>query len=151
MSVPGRSADPMGGARDIASQRGEFGREFGAQQRQSQAQQANAIREKLDKYASSTKGSRDEAIARRDALKSGTRPGLSSAELREAFKDDMEEWRDAFRIGRADWQAQRDQWLVDAETLTPEQWTQRRADWFDMRDAWIAQQRERAGTIQPVG
>ena len=151
MSVPGRSGDAMGGARDIASQRGQFGRDFAEQQRQTQAEQAKLMRERAEDYRRDSMGARAEALARRDALKSGQRPGLSSEELRAAFKDDLEEWRDAFRIGRADWQAQRDQWLVDAETLTPEQWTQRRADWFDARDAWIAKQKDWAGTVKPAG
>jgi hypothetical protein len=33
----------------------------------------------------------------------------------------------------------REQWLVDANALTGEQWALRRANWFTARDAWIAQ------------
>lgn len=54
------------------------------------------------------------------------------------MKEDMEAFRDAFRVGRQEWQALRDQWLVDRASLTPEQWAQRRLDWFAMRDSWIA-------------
>jgi hypothetical protein len=146
MSVPGRTMDPMGSARDIASQRGQFGRDFAEQQKMNRAEQAQMMRERVEDYSAKSAERRAEALARRDATKAGANPGLSSKELRAEFKADMEAWREAFRVGRKDWQDQRDQWLVDADSLTPEQWAERRAAWFEARDAWIARQKDWAAT-----
>lgn len=146
MSVPGRSAEPMGSARDIAGQRGQFGRDFAEQQRQTQAERAQMIRDRIENYSSQSSDRRAEAFARRDAAKNGAAPGLSSKELRAEFKADMEEWRDAFGIGRRDWQEQRNQWIVDADSLTPQQWAEHRATWFEARDAWIAKQKDWAAS-----
>ncbi len=142
MSVPGQSSDPMSAARSIANERGQFGRDFAEQQKMNQAEQAQMIRDRIDHYTGQSAERRSAAMAMRDAAKSGTNPGLSSKELRAQFKDDMEAWRDAFNIGRKDWKDQRDQWLVDADSLTPEQWAERRAAWFEARDAWIAKQKD---------
>jgi len=138
MSVPGRSADARGTARDIANQRGQFGRDFAEQRRMTQAEQAQLYRDRLNAYRGASDARRADALARAEAARAGRG---SKADARAALKRDMEEWRDAFQIGRSDWQAQRDQWLLDRDTLTPEQWTQRRADWFAARDAWIARQK----------
>jgi hypothetical protein len=78
------------------------------------------------------------------AARAGRRlPANADRKIRDALKDDIDEWRDQFRVGRTEWHDMRAQWIVDRKSLTPEQWAQRRADWFAARDTWIAQHRDR--------
>ena len=70
-------------------------------------------------------------------------PPHADRDIRNALKDDIDSFRDEFRLGRSEWQALRDQWIADRASLTPEQWAQRRADWFTARDNWIATHRDR--------
>lgn len=140
MTVPGHSGDARGTAQDIASQHGQFGRDFAEQQRTSQADQARMIRDKVDKFTTSSQDRRTQALAMRDAARAGKSVGESSEEIRAQLKQDMEDWRDTFRVDRKAWQQVRDEMLVDAGTITPAQWAERRAQWFDLRDQWIAKQ-----------
>jgi len=87
---------------------------------------------------------RDAARAQAAALKAGRGASASPKDIRNELKEDMDAWRDQFRIGRADWQRERDQWLSEREGMTAADWAARRADWFAARDAWIAQQVDRA-------
>lgn len=73
-------------------------------------------------------------------------PENADRESRKALTQDIDTWRSEFTVGRKDWQAMRDQWIVDRKSLTPAQWAQRRADWFAIRDAWIAKNKAYAGT-----
>lgn len=138
ISPPGRS--DMGdrgastSARDIASQRGAFGRDFAADRRVSPEQRQAMVQER-----------RSLAMQYAQAARAGRPlPRNADRDIRTELGSDINEWRDEFKVGRAEWQAMRDQWIVDRKLLTPAQWAQRRADWFATRDAWIARNRERA-------
>ena len=139
MSVPGQSGNPVGGARDIESQRGQFGRDF-AREQQTRAEDVRRYQTALDRYEKKSRSHRDEALAAVAELKAGRGQGLSAKDVRDALRDDMEEWRDTFNVGRETWQAQRDQWLSEREGMTAADWAARRAAWFAARDNWIAQQ-----------
>ena len=131
----------MDRAHDIAAQRGEFGRTFAEQQRMN----ADQHRLQAQQYQALAQQRRADAMATAQAARRGARlTDEDGNRIRSALKQDMEAWREAFRIGRSDWQAMRDQWLVDRETLTPQQWAEQRAAWFAARDAWIANQRTMA-------
>jgi hypothetical protein len=151
MTVPGQTDDPRSAASDIASQRGQFGRDFAQQQKMNQADQARMIRDRVRDYTTSTDRDRTEALKMRDEARTGKPVRQSSQEIRAQLKQDMENWRDTFKVGRKDWQQVRDQILVDAGTLTPAQWAERRAQWFDARDQWIAKQVEWAQTHGGTG
>lgn len=137
ISPPGLSGGGMGTrdlARGIADQRGQFGRDFAAQQHLT----ANELRAQAQQH-------RADAMAMAQAVRGGADlPESAAARIRAALKADIEAWREEFRVGRQAWQAMRDQWLVDRASLTAEQWAQRRADWFAARDAWIATQKATA-------
>ena len=122
----------------IASSQGQVGRDFAAQQR------ADAMARVQD-YRARAEQRKADALARAAAARAGSpMTAADAARNRDALKADMEAWREAFNIGRRDWQAQRDQWLVDRTSLTPQQWALQRANWFAARDAWIAQQMQMA-------
>ena len=127
VTPPGRTDNPRDAARDIAEQRGQFGRDFAARQGSERAREA---RERSAER-------RDRAFAMRDAARRGEGMDMSSDDIREELRGDMEGWRDEFRIDRASWQQLRDQWIADRDSLTKEQWAERRAQWFDVRDAWV--------------
>lgn len=148
MSVPGRSAEPRGAASDIASQRGQFGRDHAQAQGLDRAEQARMLREVMADYRGQSEDRRQQAFAMRDNARQGNMSGMSARDIRRALREDMEEWREAFNIARRDWQAQRDLWLVDRESLTAQEWAERRASWFEARDAWIAAQVERAQDME---
>jgi hypothetical protein len=121
-------------ARGIADQRGQFGRDFAIQQHLT----ADELRAQATQH-------RADAMAMAQAVRSGTDlPDSAASRIRAAMKDDIEAWREEFRVGRQDWQAMRDQWLLDRSSLTAEQWAMRRADWFAARDAWVAAQKSTA-------
>lgn len=145
MTPPGQTDDARGAASDIASQRGQFGRDFAADRKSSQADQARQLRQVVDRYQSSSKSRRDDALAQVAAIKAGRATG-SAEDIRDALKDDMTAWKDQFRIDRQAWQAQRDQWLTERDGMTAADWAARRADWFAARDAWIAKQVDWAQT-----
>lgn len=131
ISPPGLGSDPRGSADDIAAQRGQFGRDFAAQQRLT-----------AEEYQAQAAQHRADARKLADLARSGANiPDNAKGRIRGAMKADMDAWREQFSVGRHDWQAMRDQWLVDKNSLTAAQWAQRRSDWFAARDAWIANQK----------
>jgi hypothetical protein len=118
-------------ARDIASQRGQFGRDF-AQQRRLTAQQYQALAAQR----------RADALALAQTARSGGHvPANAGPRIREALKQDIDAWRDQFQVDRRSWQAMRDQWLASRGTMTARDWAIQRANWFAARDAWIANQK----------
>ena len=140
ISSPGRTEMGDRGAsttaRDIAAQRGAFGRDFAAERRFSPEQRQAMAQER-----------RSLAMQYAQAARAGrSLPRNADRDIRKALGDDIDDWRDEFKVGRADWQAMRDQWIVDRSTLTPAQWAQRRADWFATRDGWIARNKDYAAT-----
>lgn len=149
MSPPGLAGGGMGTsdlARGIASQKGQFGRDFAARQKMS----AEERRAMAAEYQAQAQQRRADAMVWAQAARSGQQlPANASRDIRAAMKADMEAWREAFNVGRTDWQAMRDQWLVDRDTLTPQEWAQRRVDWFAARDAWIASQKAWAMAHRP--
>ena len=137
ISPPGRSDmgdhGASGSARDIATQRGAFGRDFAADRRVTPEQRQAMVQER-----------RSLAMQYAQAARAGRPlPRNADRDIRTALSSDIDEWRNEFKVGRADWQAMRDQWIIDRKSLTPAQWAQRRADWFATRDAWIARNRAR--------
>jgi len=118
-------------AQGIASQQGQFGRDF-AQQQQLTVQQ----------YQQLAAQHRADALALAQAARSGARlPPNVSPRIRLALQQDIDAWRDQFQVDRRSWQAMRDQWFAVRGTMTPQDWALRRADWFAARDAWIANQK----------
>jgi len=145
MSPPGQ----MGGAGssdragDIAGQRGDFGRQFGQEQRMTAAQRAEQTRMNVNNYRGQSEQRRAQALQYAQAARGNADlPAKASKEIRSALKSDMESWRETFQVDRKEWQAMRDQWLVDRDTLTPQQWAEQRANWFAARDAWIESQKD---------
>lgn len=137
ITAPGQMGGGMGTrdlARDIANQRGQFGRDFAEQQRLTATErQAVAQQHRAD------------AMAMAHAVRGGADlPESAAGRIRSALKADIDAWREQFTVDRKAWQAMRDQWLLDRGSLTAEQWAMRRADWFAARDAWIADQRSTA-------
>ena len=134
MTPPGSYGAGAGAAdyaRGIASQQGQFGRDFGAQQRLT-----------ADQYRAIAAQHRADALVLAQAARNGAHiPDSAAGRIREALKADMEAWRAEFTVGRKEWQAMRDQWLVDRKSLTAQQWALQRANWFAARDAWIANQK----------
>ena len=134
MTPPGQSGGGFGtsnAARDIADQRGQFGRDFAQQQHLTAAQ-----------YQAQAQQHRADALALAQAARNGDRiPASAAGRIRTALADDIDAWRDQFKVDRSNWQAMRDQWLVNRGSLTPQQWAEQRAAWFQARDAWIANQK----------
>lgn len=121
-------------AHGLASQQGQFGRDL-AQQQQERHLTA-------EQYRSQAAQHRADAVALAQAARSGARlPSNAGPRIRLALQQDIDAWRDQFRVDRASWQAMRDEWLSQRSTMTAQDWAQRRADWFAARDAWIANQR----------
>lgn len=145
ISPPGQSGGAGSAERagSIASQRGQFGRDFADQQRLTATQRAEQRRLDVAEYRGQSERRKADALAYAQAAR-GNRalPASAARDIRSALKRDMEDWRETFSVGRSDWQAMRDQWLVDKDSLTPEQWAVQRANWFSARDAWIASQKE---------
>lgn len=134
MTPPGSYGAGAGAAdyaHGIASQQGQFGRDFAAQQKLT-----------ADQYRVQAAQHRADALALAQAARSGAHiPASAAGRIRAALKADIQAWRDEFTVGRKDWQAMRDQWLVDRNSLTPQLWALQRANWFAARDAWIANQK----------
>jgi hypothetical protein len=134
MTPPGQMGGGMGTsdfAHGIASQRGQFGRDFAVQQHLTPQQ-----------YQALARQHRAEALAIAQAARNGARlPANAGPRIREALKQDIDAWRDQFQVDRRSWQAMRDQWLASRRTMTAEQWAIQRANWFAARDAWIANQK----------
>lgn len=121
-------------AHGIASQQGQFGRDFAQQQ-----QERHLTAQQYQQLAAQH---RADALALAQAARSGAPlPPNVGPRIRLALQQDIDAWRDQFQVDRRSWQAMRDQWLAERGTMTPQAWALRRADWFAMRDAWIANQR----------
>jgi len=143
---PGLSSDPLEAARAIAEDRGQFGLDFAQDQRDAHQpeltgpEQAALQRERAAQYYDNAQIRRAQAQQYSQAMRNGAElPPDAAKTLRDELKADMEVWRETFRVGREEWQDLRDQWIADRDSLTPEQWAQRRLDWFVFRDAWAAQ------------
>jgi len=121
-------------ARDIASQQGQFGRDFAAQQHLSSAElQTQAAQHRAD------------AMALAQAARAGGNiPASAGPRIKTALRFDIDAWRTQFQVDRKSWQTMRDAWLAERPNMTARDWAQRRADWFTARDAWIAAQRTTA-------
>ena len=140
ISPPGHSGfddrGASGSARDIASQRGAFGRDFAADRHLSPQEYQTLAQER-----------RSVAMQYAQAARSGHKlPDHADRDIQTALGQDIDVWRSEFKVGRNEWQAMRNQWIADRKTLTPAQWAQRRADWFATRDAWIARNKAYAAT-----
>ena len=90
------------------------------------------------------------ALARLARCGASFPPGAAER-IREALRFDLHTWRDAFQVSGQEWQAIRDEWLVERHALTAGEWAERRVLWFQERDAWIASRREWAGALRPEG
>ena len=133
MTPPGSYGGGMGTANyahDIASQQGQFGRDFADQQHLTPQQ-----------YQQAAAQHRADALALAQAGRAGKLPANVGPRIRLALQQDIEAWRDQFQVDRKAWQAMRDQWLAQRGTMTAADWAQRRLDWFAARDAWIANQK----------
>jgi hypothetical protein len=131
---PGRSAADH--ARDrAAATRDQFARDVSEFRRMSAKERAAHAAA----YRQATEPHRLNALQIAERAKTGPLPPDAGARIRQAFEADLNAWRDAFHIGGREWKAMREQWLVDANALTGEQWALQRANWFTARDAWIAQ------------
>jgi hypothetical protein len=130
-------------AHDIASQQGQFGRDFASQQHLS-AQERQQVAQQYQQMAQQRRANAMQLaqLARQGA----TFPPNASAKIRDALNEDITLWREQFQVDRKAWQAMRDQWLLDRSSLTPQQWALQRANWFAARDAWIANQKAWAST-----
>lgn len=140
ITPPGQTDDARSAAGDIVSQRGQFGRDFAADRRASQANDAQQLRDLADRFQSQSSSRREAALAQAAAARAGRLNSGSGKDIRDALEDDMEAWKTQFRIDRKAWQAQRDQWLTERDGMTAADWAARRAEWFAARDAWIAKQ-----------
>lgn len=138
MTPPGQMMGGTGGpggasayAHDLASQQGQFGRDF-ASQRRLTAQQ----------YQQQAAQRRADALVLANAARRGAHiPANAGPRIREALKQDIDAWRDQFQVDRRSWQAMRDQWLSSRGTMSAQDWAIQRANWFAARDAWIANQK----------
>jgi len=125
-------------AHGIASQQGQFGRDFASQQHLT-AQERQQLAQQYQQLAQQRRANAMQLaqLARQGA----TFPANASGKIRDALNDDITLWREQFQVDRKAWQAMRDQWLLDRSSLTPQQWALQRANWFAARDAWIANQK----------
>jgi hypothetical protein len=146
IAPPGLSGDPAAGARAIADERGQFGRDFADQRngdRLTGQERAELQRQQAQAFQENVQLRRQLAQEYAAAVRNGAQlPANASATLRNELKADLEQFKVEFRLGRDEWQKLRDQWIADRDALTPEEWTQRRLDWFAFRDAWIDRQRQ---------
>jgi hypothetical protein len=120
-------------AQGIASQQGQFGRDFAQQQQRHLT---------AEQYQLEAAQHRADALALAQAARGGAHlPANAGPRIRLALQQDIDAWRDQFRVDRASWQAMRNDWLSQRGTMTAQEWAQRRADWFAARDAWITNQK----------
>ena len=107
--------------------------------------------ERVGAYLASSEHHRAQALAMaRMASCGATFPPGAATRIREALRFDLHTWRDAFQVSGPEWQAIRDEWLVERHALTAGEWAERRAAWFHERDAWIAGGQEWAGALRPA-
>jgi len=121
-------------ARGIASQQGQFGRDFAAQQHLSSAElQAQAAQHRADAM-----------VLAQAARAGGNIPASAGPRIKTALRFDIDAWRAQFQVDRKSWQTMRDAWLAERPNMTARDWALRRADWFTARDAWISAQKTTA-------
>lgn len=132
ITPPGLSGgDVRGAAQDIASQRGQFGRDFAEMKKRSP-----------DELKAMAAEHRTAALALAAAARSGANiPESAKERIRAALSLDVAAWRAEFQVGRKEWQDMRSHWLSERGTMTARDWVARRADWFAARDAWIETQK----------
>lgn len=98
--------------------------------------------EELQAYRENLRVRREQAEEYAVAVRNGALLPADAAEaLRAELAADIEQWRAEFGVGRKEWQAMRDEWLVARDRLTAAQWAQRRVDWWSARDSWVAHHR----------
>jgi hypothetical protein len=141
LGMPDRDAGVN--AQQMMDRQGQLGHDFTPTGRKAQAYYA-----KLQEFANQSAGRRAEALAMRDAALAGGPVLMSAAQIREQLAQDMEDWRKAFKINKAEYEGLRDQILVEESALTARQWADRRAQWFELRDEWLAQQ---TASLQQAG
>lgn len=137
INPPGMSgSNARDAAQDIASQQGQFGRDFAELQKKSPVElKAMAAERRISA----------EALAA--AARAGANiPANAKDRIRTALAEDIAAWRAEFQQGRKEWQDMRTQWLSERGTMSARDWAMRRADWFAARDAWIANQKTFAMT-----
>ncbi len=106
---------------------------------------------RVEAYLAASERHRAQALAIAQLARCGaTLPRGAAQRIREALRFDLVTWRDAFQVGGPEWEATREAWLVERQTLTAVQWADRRAAWFRERDAWIAGGREAAVPPNPT-
>jgi hypothetical protein len=99
-------------------------------------------REEMQAYRENLRVRREQAEQYAAAVRNGAPlPADASETLRAELAADIEQWRAEFGVGRKEWQAMRDEWLVARDSLTAAQWAQRRVDWWTARDSWVADHR----------
>ena len=133
LAIPDRDAGAN--AQQMMDRQGELGHNFSPK-----GKKAQAYLTKLQQFGHQSAGRKAEALAMREAALAGAPITLTAGQIRAQLVQDMEEWRDAFRIKKAEYEGLRDQIVVDENALTARQWADRRAQWFELRDEWIAQQ-----------
>jgi hypothetical protein len=99
-------------------------------------------REEIQAYRENLRVRREQAEQYAVAVRNGALLPADAAEaLRAELAADIEQWRAEFGVGRKEWQAMRDEWLVARDRLTAAQRAQRRVDWWTARDSWVAHHR----------
>jgi hypothetical protein len=101
---------------------------------------ADAYRAQLQSFTSQSDGRRSQALSLRADAIAGKPMPYSSQQIRAELLQDMEDWREEFRIAKRDFESLRDEIIVAEDALTPAEWAGRRAQWFELRDQWIAEQ-----------
>jgi hypothetical protein len=133
LDMPDRDAGVN--AQQMMDRQGELNNDFTPR-----GKKAQAYYSKLQEFADQSAGRRAEALAMRETALAGGPITLSAGEIREQLAQDMEDWRKAFKINKAEYEGLRDQIIVEENALTANQWADRRAQWFELRDEWIAQE-----------
>ena len=133
LNMPDRDAGVN--AQQMMDRQGELGHTFTPK-----GKKAQAYLTKLQQFGHDTAGRKAEALSMREAALAGSPITLTAGEIRAQLAQDMEDWRDAFRIKKAEYEGLRDQIIVEENALTARQWADRRAQWFELRDEWLAQQ-----------
>lgn len=133
LGIPDR--DQGANAQQMMDRQGQLGHTFTPK-----GKKAQAYLVKLQEFGNQSAARKAEALSMRDAALAGGPITLTAGEIRAQLVQDMEEWRTAFKIKKAEYEGLRDQIIVDENALTARQWADRRAQWFELRDEWIAQQ-----------
>lgn len=99
-------------------------------------------------YWKETEPHRQNALQIAEQARTSALPPGSGARIREALDADLTLWYNSLPVSKSDGDTMRNQWLVPAESLTDQQWAQRRADWFTARDAWMNKRMETAKLVR---